>query len=95
MSWYEHLNACPVSTLYPPPSPEARRLFERCLVTEPHKWLEKARTGLGFDSEFLMIEYREGRLSFSVAGGVFCIMAAGSMELVPPLGENGDTLVAC
>jgi hypothetical protein len=93
MSQYEGLNPGPVPRLYPPLSLKARKLFEKCLVTDPDWWPKKSRIGSGFDPEFWMMDYLERIFTCSVSGKAFCITAADKMGLVPPLAKKGDTLV--
>ena len=90
MSQSEYIDAMgAVPTLYPPLSPEARRIFEHFLFRDP----EPLMTRVEADREVLMILYLSRRFAQSTAGKAFCITAAGSMALVPPLSKEGDTLV--
>jgi hypothetical protein len=87
MSQSEYLDAMgTVATLYPPLSPAARKLFESFLLTDTEALFRNPQT-------VTMVQYLLRRFSQNTSGKVFCITAAGSMALVPPLVKEGDTLV--
>jgi hypothetical protein len=89
-------------TVCSPLSVSARKFFEHILLTEPTEVVESNYDSIlgsllgkkvTVNEALTMRSYLMRRFSWTAGGKAFCITAAGSMALVPPLASGGDALV--